>query len=224
VSVPGRRRSLRRRVPLTLSRRRSAERPKINSGQVSKWAATAAFLNENRQASVTPAEATQLLQQGWVLLDVSPAEDFAEHHAAGSVSTPSVRYGSETGLRGALRSAALASQGVKPTVEDLPGFLLTAQAALGGSASGVIVACASGGTLRTTQNWPAGQASRSLFAVEALLKAGLERGRVLHLRGGLAAWFADGLPGEGDGEWATRKGRTPSVGGPMYEQDADELM
>jgi hypothetical protein len=114
---------------------------------------------------------------------------------------------------------------VRPTEDDWPGFAEKALAALQGSAAGVIVCCAAGGTLRKTVNFPSGQASRSLFAAEALLtNAGLDAQRVVHLRGGLAAWFADGYPGEGDeAAWEARKGRTPSVGGPMYEQDAPEL-
>ena len=161
------------------------------------------------------------------MLDVSPAEEYADWHAAGSVSAPSVRFSTGDGsLRSALRSAAFASLSVKPT-EDVPRdeFLASAQAALRGTAAGVIVACAAGGTLRPTTNFPAGQASRSLFAAATLLGSGaLPRDRVVHLQGGLSAWFKAGRPGEGAGEeWDVRKGRVPSVGGPMYEQDAAEL-
>jgi hypothetical protein len=195
---------------------------------------------------------------GWVLLDVSPAEDFAECHAEGTASAPSVRYstgGGDGSLRGALRSAAFASLAVRPA-EDAPreAFLAAAAAALAGSgtAAGVVVACAAGGTLRPTANFPAGQASRSLFAAAALLESeALPRARVAHLRGGLGAWFADGRAAAGDGDWDDRKGRLPTVGGalialaisclavryrlicadafvaaatgPMYEQDAEEL-
>ena len=201
----------------------------IASGQVSKWAATKEVLDAARLASVTPAQAQELMGRGWVLLDVSPAEDYEAYHAKGAVSAPTLRYvqpaagGSD--LRSMLRGVALASLSVRPTEDDWPGFAEKALAALKGSAAGVIVACAAGGMLRKTINFPMGQASRSLFAAEALLtNAGLDAQRVVHLRGGLAAWFADGLPGEGDEDaWEARKGRTPSVGGPMYEQDAPEL-
>ncbi len=162
-----------------------------------------------------------------MLLDVSPADDYVDFHAAGSVSAPSVRYsdGGGASLRSALRNIALQSLAVRPTEDDPEGFLAAAQTALGGTAQGVIVACAAGGTLRPTTNFPAGQASRSLFAAELLLtRGGLDASRVVHLRGGLAAWFKDGLQGEGEGAWDARKGRAPSVEGPMYAQDAPELM
>jgi rhodanese-related sulfurtransferase len=205
--------------------RPSSNKPRLSSGQVPGWSDAADYLNQARLKSVTPKQAKELMDIGWVLLDVSPAEDFAEYHAKGAISAPSVRYGAATGLRGALRSVAYASLSVRPAEDDLPGFLEAAQKALAGNTNGVIVACASGGTLRKTVNFPAGQASRSLFAAEALLRLpGMEPQRVLHLRGGLAAWFADGMDGEGSEEaWEARKGRTPSVGGPMYEQDAPEL-
>jgi hypothetical protein len=168
---------------------------------------------------------------------VSPAEDFADYHAAGARSAPSVRYDTGDGgaggglsLRSALRSAAFASLAVRP-VEDVPreAFLAAADAQLrgagAGAAPGAIVACAAGGTLRPTTNFPAGQASRSLLAAQALLASGaLPAARLVHLQGGLAAWFKAGGEGEGDATtWDARKGRVPSVGGPMYEQDAEEL-
>jgi rhodanese-related sulfurtransferase len=162
-----------------------------------------------------------------VLLDVSPAEEFADWHAKGSLSAPSVRYGVANDLRSALRTAAFASLSVKPT-EEVPReeFLAAAGAALGGTAAGVVVACAAGGALRPTVNFPAGQASRSLFAAAALISSGaVPPARVAHLSGGLSSWFKDGGEGEGAGlEWDVRKGRVPSVGGPMYDQDAPELM
>ena len=200
----------------------------IASGQVSKWAAARAVLDAARLASVTPAQAKELMDRGWVLLDVSPAEDYDQFHAKGSINAPTLRYVQPAAggdMRSMLRGVALASLSVRPTEDDWPGFAEKALAALKGSAAGVIVACAAGGTLRKTVNFPSGQASRSLFAAEALLtNAGLDAQRVVHLRGGLAAWFADGYPGEGDEDaWEARKGRTPSVGGPMYEQDAPEL-
>jgi len=158
---------------------------------------------------------------GWVLLDVSPAEDYDEFHPAGAVSVPSVRFGGGgsdgNALRSALRSVAFASLAVRPA-EDVPSaeFRAAAAAALAGGAKGAILACAAGGTLRPTTNFPDGQASRSLMAARELL--GLEAGAkgtlpVAHLQGGISAWVAAGEPGEGSGEWSARKGRVPSVGG-----------
>lgn len=200
---------------------------KIASGQSPRWAAAAEVLNKARLKSVTAAQAQELVSRGWLILDVGPKEDYDDFHASGSVNAPSVRYAASGGsdLRGLLRQAALASLQVRNVEEDPDGFLGAALEALGGQAAGVIVACAAGGTLRPTTNFPAGQASRSLFAAELLLtKAGLDPQRVVHLRGGLSAWFRDGLAGEGMGEWDARKGRAPSVEGPTWAQDAPELM
>ena len=154
------------------------------------------------------------------MVDVSPAEDFEESHAAGARSVPVVRFSGGGGggdLRSVLRSAAFASLAVRPAQDvPVPEFLAAAAAALGGSAAGVIVACAAGGTLRPTLNFPTGQASRSLLAAATLLSQGedvLPPSRVVHLQGGVAAWMKAGLPAEGEADWDARKGRVPSVGG-----------
>ena len=201
---------------------RPRNKPKLASGQVAGWSLVADKLTEARLKSVTPQQAAELVEKGWILLDVSPAEDFAEVRAKGSVSAPLIKL--EAGSP--LRSLLFASLAVKPTTEDPDGFLGAARDALGGTAAGAIVACSAGGTLRKTQNFPAGQASRSLKAAYLLLtQAGLPAERVLHLQGGLSAWFSAGLDGEGDvGVWEARRGRVPSVGGPMYEQDSPDLM
>jgi hypothetical protein len=91
-----------------------------------------------------------------------------------------------------------------------------AGAAAAAGAKGVILACAAGGTLRGTTNFPDGQASRSLMAARELLRLeDVSKGRlaVAHLQGGVSAWVAAGNAGEGTGEWSARKGRVPSVGG-----------
>ena len=155
------------------------------------------------------------------MVDVSPAEDFEESHAAGARNVPIVRFSSGGGgdLRAAVRSLAFASLAVRPA-EDVPQeeFLRGVAAALGGSAAGVVVACAAGGTLRPTTNFPTGQASRSLLAAAALLSQGadvLPPSRVVHLQGGVAAWRKEGMPAEGEADWDARKGRVPSVGGAL---------
>ena len=150
-------------------------------------------------------------------MDVSPAEDFQEFHPAGAVSVPSVRFQSgSTNVRDALRAVAFASLAVRPT-EDVPSAEFgAAVAAAASGAPGVIVACAAGGTLRSTVNFPDGQASRSLMAARELLRLeAVARGQlaVAHLQGGISAWVSAGNAGEGTGEWSARKGRVPSVGG-----------
>ena len=70
---------------------------------------------------------------------------------------------------GALRVAAYSAQGVR-AVETNPAFEAEVLA-LTKDAVGVILACASGGTLKPTTNFPDGQASRSLLAAERLLQA-----------------------------------------------------
>lgn len=199
--------------------------PKLASGQVAGWSLEADALAAAGLRSVPPAEALALQQAGWVLLDVSPAEDYAECHAAGSVSAPLLAYDTTASLKTLL----FASLAVKGTREDPAGYLAAARAAAG-AAPGVVLACAAGGSLRKTTNFPSGQASRSLRAAYLLACAPADgddhvpAGRVRHLAGGLSAWFSQGLPGEGDAQvWDARRGRVPPVEGPMYAQDDPSL-
>ena len=161
-------------------------------------------------------------------MDVSPAEDYEEFHPAGAVSVPSVRFSSNTGnVRDALRAVAFASLAVRPTEDVPPAEFGAAVAAAAAGAKGIIIACASGGTLRGTTNFPDGQASRSLMAARELLRLeAVARGQlaVAHLQGGISAWVAAGGAGEGTGEWSARKGRVPSVGGAMRMRQKAALL
>jgi hypothetical protein len=156
---------------------------------------------------------------GWKLVDVSPSEDFEEFHPSGAVSVPSVRFqSSSTNVRDALRAVAFASLAVRPTEDVPPAEFGAAVASAASGAKGVIVACAAGGTLRGTTNFPYGQASRSLMAARELLRLeAVARGQlaVAHLQGGISAWVSAGGAGDGTGEWTVRKGRVPSVGGAL---------
>lgn len=210
-------------------RLRPSGKAAIAAGQPVGWAAAREVLVGAKLKSVTPEQAEELMSQGWVLCDVSPAEDFADAHAQSSVSTPSVRYtsGSSGSLRDTLRAAAFSSLAVRPLAEVSDDeFLASVQSAAGGTAAGVILACASGGSLRPTANFPAGQASRSLTACRTLLQSrALPAERVVHLRGGLAAWFKGGREAGGEGDWSARKGRTPTADlGPTWEQDNADLL
>ena len=80
----------------------------IAAGQPVGWGAAREVLVSAKLKSVTPEQAEELCSQGWVLCDVSPAEDYTDAHALGSKSTPSVRYtsGASATLRDTLRAAA----------------------------------------------------------------------------------------------------------------------
>lgn len=198
---------------------------RVNTGQPSGWNQQRTVLTRAGMKSLGADEAQQLIQKGWVLVDVSPADDYNTFHAQGSVNVPLVRVASGAAdVRSALRLAAYSAQGVR-AVEENPDFLEQLFAA-SKDANGVILACAFGGTLRGTVNFPEGQSSRSLMAAARLLQAtGAQQAtNVAHLRGGLTAWFDADLPGEGtSGEWDARMGKMPSVGGAQYDQDSDEL-
>ena len=183
-----------------------------------RWGCNRTLRGMHMRCAVAPRLIRFGKHAGWKLVDVSPAEDYAEFHPAGAVSVPSVRFtgGSTSNMRDALRAVAFASLAVRPT-EDVPAAEFgAAVAAAAAGAKGVILACAAGGTLRGTTNFPDGQASRSLMAARELLRLeDVSKGRlaVAHLQGGVSAWVAAGNAGEGTGEWSARKGRVPSVGG-----------
>ena len=123
-----------------------------------------------------------------------------------------------------LRQAAYAAQGVK-AVEKNATFVQDALAAIG-DAEVVVVACASGGTMTETDNFPVGQASRSLLAAAELMSSGkFSKTKFFHMKGGLNAWFKAGLPGEGasDKGYDDKSGSVPFVAGYSVEQDAEEL-
>ena len=167
------------------------------------------------------------MKTGAVLVDVSLPSEFDDYHPAGAVNVPwrLKGSGSMSAAATAVREGALASLGVTATYQN-PNFISDLAAATQG-ATQVIFACAGGGTLTASVNFPDGQASKSLLACVAVLQAsGAARaGGVAHLKGGLASWFEADLPGAGEEEqWDKRLGRMPTVGGPQWEQDNKELM
>ena len=75
----------------------------------------------------------------------------------------------------------------------------------------VILACEAGGSSSATSTFPTGKASRSLKAAWKLLHNGtLPVERVLHLDGGVLAWYKAGLQMEGEYD-ASKAGRTPNA-------------
>lgn len=163
--------------------------------------------------SVTPDEAAIMLDEGKaVLLDVRLDEDFEESHPRGSISVPAfriIKMEDGGGLGRMVKSLLMRSNGVTPT-EASPDFSPAAAAAAGPDRV-VIVACEAGGGPFATSTFPTGKASRSLKAAWKLLHTGvLPPERVLHLDGGVLAWFQAGLPMEGTYDTA-RAGRTPNA-------------
>lgn len=202
------------------------------SGQSKKWIQARETLVKAGLVSISGEEARLILNKGEdgtkaVLLDVRPAPDYEDFHAQDSKSAQFYRYPDSSDLfdLGAMvRQVAYAAQGVKP-VEKNKNFVTDAKEAIG-DANLVIVACANGGTMTQTDNFPLGQASRSLLGAAELIEAnlGFGKGQVLHLRGGLNSWFKDGGQGVGIKDaWDDTSGKVPFVPGFSVEQDAEEL-
>jgi rhodanese-related sulfurtransferase len=165
--------------------------------------------------SITPDEAAIMVDEGKaILLDIRLAEDYEESHPAGAVSAPAFRVikaGDGGGVQSMLKMLLMRANGVNPT-EAHPDFP-TKAAAAAGSDKIVILACEAGGTPFATPNFPTGKASRSLKACWKLIYSGaLPAERVMHLSGGVLAWFKEGLPMEGENDYDTSKaGRTNNV-------------
>ena len=94
-------------------------------------------------------------------------------------------------------------------MEDNPDAREALRSALTG-ASGVIFVDAEGGSLVSTPQRPYGLVSRALLGAWQALELVGFKGTVLHLEGGLNAWFAAGQPGEGAEEAWEFTGKTPA--------------
>mmetsp|Transcript_14193 Transcript_14193/g.40233 ORF Transcript_14193/g.40233 Transcript_14193/m.40233 type:complete len:310 (+) Transcript_14193:111-1040(+) len=181
--------------------------------KVPAWSQIFKYLREEAALrSVEPTEAATLMKKGWVLLDVRPEEFFQDSRPAGSVNVQLFRKleGVGSPLR-LLKKALYQSQGTYP-VEPNSDFLEEAVAAAPKpglfGAKGVVVCCAEGGNMTPTQNLTQGVAARSLVAAYRLLTE-TDITNVVHLKGGINAWFRAGLPGAGECEWKFDQ-RTPS--------------
>jgi hypothetical protein len=64
--------------------------------------------------SISAEEANELMDIGWVLLDVRPNPDYEVFHPKGSQNAPQVQYITGTSPRQLLRKGLYAAQAVKP--------------------------------------------------------------------------------------------------------------
>lgn len=192
------------------------------------------------EANLTSASRESVLEMNRdvLVLDVRPEEDYDAYHIVGAVNVPLYSYISSAKGPGSamrvIRELAFAAQGVKG-VEKNESFVEDARVAIDakqregdkGREIVVVVCCASGGTMRGTQNFPSGQASRSLIAAYEILFDGSplpSNITIVHLSGGLNNWFKSGGDGEGtENSYEDRSGRVPFVPGYTIPQDADEL-
>ena len=178
--------------------------------KASRWKSAFELLTARNVKGVSANEAANLMRwpRSYVLVDVRRADQFAVHHAKPSRNAPLYRLIEPTSPWQALRAAAFQAQNVDP-VEDNPEAEGALRAALAG-ASGAIFVDAEGGSLVSTPQRPYGLVSRSLLGCYQALELAGYKGAVLHLEGGLNAWFAAGLAGEGaEQDWAY-SGRTPA--------------
>lgn len=183
------------------------------SAKKTQWPEAFEYLDDVKLKSVPPKEAQKLMKRGWVLLDVRPDDVFDQSRAAGSKNAALYRtIDPKTAFQWA-RFVLYKSMEVKP-VEENPDFVEDAEEVIRG-ARGVILACAEGGTLEPTYpSFPNGKTSRSLVAAYLLLKDGVvPQKKVVHMEGGLNAWFRADLPGDGPAEWKF-DARTPSEAKP----------
>lgn len=196
------------------------------SGQSAKWMRARDVLVKGGLKSVDGKEAQRLVADGGILLDVRPKEDWSKFTAKGSGNAQYYKYPTTEDLanpKTLLRQTLLRSQGVGQAVEANTEFISDALEAIG-DASTVIVCCSNGGTMTATENFPAGQSSRSLLAAAELMRSG-SKVKVYHLAGGLNSWFKQGLDGEGsDDAYSDTSDRVPFVAGYSVPQDADDLL
>eukprot|EP00270_Netrium_digitus_P014184 TRINITY_DN4784_c0_g1_i1.p1 TRINITY_DN4784_c0_g1~~TRINITY_DN4784_c0_g1_i1.p1 ORF type:complete len:273 (+),score=41.16 TRINITY_DN4784_c0_g1_i1:109-819(+) len=175
----------------------SASATTTNSVEKVEWTEKRAVLLQNKVKGVSPQEAKKLVAtEGYVILDVRPAGEFKEGRPEGAKNVEIYRLIKNWTAWDILRRAGFAFFGIFNGTEENPDFLAGVAAAGLTPASKIIVACSPGGTLKPSQNFPEGKESRSLIAAYALTLGGFKS--VLHIEGGLTAWFREGLPVEGD--------------------------
>lgn len=214
--VPGRIAPFRtaRRSPLSASKKRQVVRAQVvevaqETARLPIWPRVFDVLNDNNVKSLKPTEARDLMDQGYVLVDVRPPHIFEKAHPAGAKNVPlfqKVNF-SNFSVTGYLRAAALALNGVEP-VEPNPRFSeqLLEEAGEGGK---IIMACEAGGSLIPTPSFSTGKESRSLKAAYRAVVS-KKFSDVKHLGGGVYGWWKADLPFEGEYN-LENVGRTPNV-------------
>jgi rhodanese-related sulfurtransferase len=126
-----------------------------------------------------------------VLLDVRLADAVAQRALPNALSRPLYVPIQGWDAFSNIRRVAFAFFGIAGTELD-PAWLASVTAAIPNKGSEVIVVCEMGGRLENKPGVKFGFQSRSLKAFYYLRQAGYKN--VKHLRGGVAAWAADGLP------------------------------
>eukprot|EP00242_Pyramimonas_sp_CCMP2087_P014001 CAMPEP_0198211772 /NCGR_PEP_ID=MMETSP1445-20131203/25329_1 /TAXON_ID=36898 /ORGANISM="Pyramimonas sp., Strain CCMP2087" /LENGTH=291 /DNA_ID=CAMNT_0043886105 /DNA_START=75 /DNA_END=950 /DNA_ORIENTATION=+ len=187
---------------------------------LAQWEEQRMYLLANTK-SVSASEVKDLMEKGYVFLDVRPRDEFEAFRPAGARGAALYQNIEGASVKQNLRKTLFMMQAVKP-IEENPEFLEQVKA-LVGKAPGVVVGCGAGGTTKSTTNFPSGQPSRSLLAIYRILSEGVCP-EAVHLIGGLNSWFREGYEGEGaEDNWDDTSGRTPFVAGYTPVQDSDEL-
>ena len=125
--------------------------------------------------------------EGYVFVDVRPAEDYAIFHAPGSVNVPLFGPITMDSPSKVMKQLLYTFNGMKGTDEN-PRFLEELAAAVPGK-SKVLVMCDSGGTYNPVGVVLEGRRSRSLVAIYKMLDAG-GWSDILHVYGGVREWCA----------------------------------
>ena len=125
--------------------------------------------------------------EGYVFVDVRPAEDYAIFHAPGSVNVPLFGPITMDSPAKLMKQLLYSFNGMKGTDEN-PRFLEELAAAVPGK-SKLLVMCDSGGTYNPVGVVLEGRRSRSLVAIYKMLDAG-GWSDILHVYGGVREWCA----------------------------------
>jgi len=137
--------------------------------------------------SISVASVAAKQAEGYVFVDVRPAEDFEAFHAVGSVSVPlfgPITLDSPSKL---MKQLLYSFNGMKGTDEN-PRFLEDLAQAVPAK-SKVLLMCDSGGTYLPLGVTVEGRRSRSLVALYKMLEAG-GWADLLHVYGGIREWCA----------------------------------
>ncbi|KDO59678.1 hypothetical protein CISIN_1g026264mg [Citrus sinensis] len=179
-------------VPRGLIIQNAATKP-AKSPAEEDWKTKRELLLQKRVRSVEAKEALRLQKENnFVILDVRPEAEFKEAHPPGAINVQIYRLIKEWTAWDIARRAAFAFFGIFSGTEENPEFLQTGVESQLDKDAKIIVACATGGTMKPSQNLPEGQQSRSLIAAYLLVLNGYKN--VYHLEGGLYKWFKEELP------------------------------
>ncbi|KAM7267763.1 hypothetical protein ACFE04_009929 [Oxalis oulophora] len=164
----------------------------VKSPVEEEWKVKRKLLVEKRVRGVDAKEAFRLQKENnFVILDVRPEAEFKEIHPPDAVNVQVYRLIKEWTPWDIARRAGFAFFGIFAGTEENPEFMQIVESKLSKDAK-IIVACASGGKIKPTQNLPEGQQSRSLIAAYLLVLNGYKN--VFHLEGGLYSWYKEELP------------------------------